>query len=52
MACISFLISAISLTRNFFSVYISQKAQRFQLQPTVGWRMSDQASLGGRKRGS
>lgn len=34
------------------AVYISQNVQRFHEQPSVTGRMSDSASLGGRKTGS
>ena len=47
-------VSASSRARNFFcgAVYISQNRHRFHEQPSVTGRISDSASLGGRKTGS
>jgi hypothetical protein len=47
-------ISASSRARNAFcgAVYISQKVHLFHEQPSVTGRISDSASLGGRKTGS
>jgi len=48
------MTSASSRARKFFcgAVYISQKVHLFHEQPSVTGRISDSASLGGRKTGS